>query len=81
MKKALSVLLLLQLRGTLITPYFTTVLFGTLLAAVTDEFIQSFTGRGSSVRDVVLDFCGALTGMLLTFLLAELIRSLKRNKA
>ena len=48
---------------------------------IKDEFIQSFTGRGSSVRDVVLDFCGALTGMLLTFLLAELIRSLKRNKA
>ena len=39
--------------------------FAALLAAVTDETIQSFTGRGSSVRDVVLDFTGALTGILL----------------
>ena len=31
-----------------------------LLIAVSDEFLQSFTGRGSSVRDVVLDFSGAL---------------------
>ena len=33
-----------------------------LLIAVCDEFLQSFTGRGSSVRDVVLDFAGALLG-------------------
>ena len=76
-----SALLLLQLCSRWRTPYLGYLLFGMLLAAVTDEFIQSFTGRGPSVRDVMLDFCGALTGMLLTFLLAELIRSLKRNKA
>ena len=76
----LSVLLLLQLRGTLITPYFTTVLFGTLLAAVTDEFIQSFTGRTSSVRDVLIDFSGALCGMLLTAAVLALVRAIRTPK-
>lgn len=36
-----------------------------LLTAVCDEFIQQFTGRTSAVKDVVLDFSGALSGMLL----------------
>ena len=76
----LSVLLLLQLRGTLITPYFTTVLFGTLLAAVTDEFIQSFTGRTSSVRDVLIDFSGALCGMLLTAAVLAVVRAIRTPK-
>lgn len=40
-----------------------------LLIAVSDEFLQSFTGRGSSVRDVVLDFSGAVLGTCI-FLLA-----------
>lgn len=40
-------------------------LFAGLLTAVTDEFIQVFTGRGSAVPDVVLDFCGCLFGVLL----------------
>ncbi len=35
--------------------------FAGLLTAVCDEFIQSFTGRGSVVRDVILDFFGVLT--------------------
>ena len=39
-------------------------LFFVLAAAVTDEFIQMFSDRGSSVSDIVLDFCGAATGML-----------------
>lgn len=42
--------------------------FFCLATAVCDEFIQSFTGRTSSVCDVVLDFCGALTGMVLAVL-------------
>lgn len=40
-------------------------LFCTLLTAVSDEFLQSFTGRGSSVRDVLIDFSGASFGILL----------------
>ena len=38
--------------------------FGLLIAA-TDETIQRFTGRGASVRDVLLDFSGFLTATLL----------------
>ena len=37
--------------------------FGCLLTADIDEFIQSFTGRGSAVADVLLDFSGGLTGI------------------
>ena len=39
-----------------------------LLCAVADEFLQSFTGRTSSVRDVLIDFGGALSGLLITYL-------------
>ena len=46
--------------------------FAALLTAVTDETIQIFSGRGSQVQDVVLDFAGALTGILFTrFLIGE----------
>ena len=51
----------------------------TLFTAVTDEFIQSFTGRGSSVRDVMLDFSGALTGILLTVFLSAIIKKCNRK--
>ncbi|MVB12765.1 VanZ like family protein [Caprobacter fermentans] len=41
-------------------------LFFLLLVPVCDEFIQRFVpGRGSSVSDVLLDFCGGVTGMLI----------------
>ena len=38
-------------------------LFITLLCAVGDEFYQSFIGRGSNVRDIIIDFSGALFGI------------------
>ena len=47
--------------------------FAALLSAVTDETIQIFSGRGSQVLDVVLDFSGALTGILLVSLLIQLM--------
>ena len=34
-----------------------------LLVAVLDEYIQHFTGRGSAVTDVILDFSGGLFGL------------------
>lgn len=40
-------------------------LFITLMCAVGDEFYQSFIGRGSNVRDVVIDFSGGLMGVLI----------------
>ncbi len=51
--------------------------FAALLSAVTDETIQIFSGRGSQVLDVVLDFSGALTGILLVSLLIPLIEKRK----
>ena len=50
------------------------LLFFALLCAVADEFLQSFTGRTSSVRDVLIDFGGALCGMLLTMLVVRGVR-------
>ena len=52
--------------------------FAALLSAVTDETIQIFSGRGSQVQDVVLDFSGALTGILFVGLV---IRLLKKQKS
>ena len=68
-----STLLLLQLCNTWRSHAMGYVLFGTLFSAVTDEFIQSFTGRGPSVRDVLIDFGGALFGIAATLLLYVLI--------
>ena len=51
--------------------------FAALLSAVTDETIQIFSGRGSQVQDVVLDFSGALTGILLVSLIISLIEERK----
>ena len=42
-------------------------LFYVLLIAVFDEFIQIFSGRGSTVSDVLIDFCGAIIGFLITY--------------
>ena len=44
-------------------------LFLVLLCATTDEFFQSFVGRTSSVRDVLIDFSGAIMGMSVISLL------------
>lgn len=43
-----------------------------LLVAVLDEYIQYFTGRGSAVADVILDFSGGLSGLGLAVLAAFL---------
>ena len=43
-------------------------LFYVLLVAVTDEFIQIFSGRTSSVIDVFIDLAGALVGITLVSL-------------
>ena len=53
--------------------------FYVLAVAVVDEFIQSFTGRTSSVKDVLLDFFGALLGFTVAFLLAKCITKKKVN--
>lgn len=55
-------------------------LFYILLVAVTDEFIQSFTGRTSAVADVLLDFAGGIIGISFTTLLTYLFNMFKKSK-
>lgn len=56
-------------------------LFLLLLVPVFDEFIQVFTPeRGSSVADVLLDFCGGCAGMLICLLFLHLSRFKKSRK-
>lgn len=55
-------------------------LFWALATAVTDEFLQSFSpDRGSSVRDVLIDFSGACLGLLAGWLLWRLMRRRSRS--
>lgn len=49
-------------------------LFIVLLFATTDEYIQSFVGRTSSVRDVILDVIGGIAGISSMMLLSKRIR-------
>ena len=55
-------------------------LFFLLLAALTDETIQIFTGRGPQVQDVWLDFAGGTAGLLAMLLLWRLLRLLRPGK-
>lgn len=56
------------------------ILFICLLYAVLDEFHQIYVpGRTSSVRDVLIDFMGAIIGMALYYLAVNL-RTIKGNK-
>ena len=49
-------------------------LFTALSVAVTDEILQMFSaGRVSDVADVIVDFSGAVTGMLI-FILIDFVR-------
>ena len=50
-----------------------------LLIAIGDEWIQVYTGRGSLVTDVLIDFAGALAGLLMVVLLHQIIVKIKRK--
>ena len=63
--------LLLRLRGGRGFQCFCNSAFAALLTAVADETIQIFSGRGSQVADVVLDFSGAVLGILAFTLIAK----------
>ena len=52
---------------------------GCLLTADVDEFIQSFTERGSKVADVLLDFGGAVSGIALGFAVVYAVRYCRRR--
>lgn len=56
-----------------------TILFLCLSAGVFDEFLQSFiTGRSSEVRDVLIDFAGCATGLIVVYLMDK--RRFKRGR-
>lgn len=54
-------------------------LFASLSAAVIDETLQIFSGRGPMVQDVVLDFAGATAGILFVAALHWLFAALGQN--
>ncbi len=51
-----------------------------LLAALIDETIQIFSGRGDQISDVWLDFSGAAAGVLLLSLILWLIGKLRSQR-
>lgn len=54
--------------------------FYALAVAVTDEYIQGFSDRTSSVKDVLLDFSGALLGILFVTLVVSMIRDIRQRR-
>lgn len=67
----LCVLVLLNRRQSVQS--FVNCAFAGLSVAVTDEALQLISDRGSQVQDVLLDFAGFLTGLLLCGLLCGII--------
>ena len=55
-------------------------LFFLMAAALTDETIQIFTGRGPQIQDVWLDFAGGFTGLLVMLALWALLRRAFRSR-
>jgi len=55
------------------------ILFVGFAAAAMDETIQLFTGRGSQVQDIWLDFSGALVGISFTLLIFLIINIIHRR--
>lgn len=51
-----------------------------LSVAVTDEFIQLFSGRAGMVSDVVLDFAGGVTGLGFAELCCQLFKKRRCKK-
>lgn len=62
------------------TPWIFMPLFLTLAAAVADEYVQSFTGRTSLVSDIVIDFSGGFSGIVLAMIVLGIIKALKAKK-
>ena len=58
------------LTGKAASPYLWADMFIVLLMGVLDEYLQIFTGRTSSIADVLIDFAGGLTGIVIVLLVA-----------
>lgn len=52
-----------------------------LLVAVADEYLQSFVVRTSSVTDIVLDFFGAVSGLLILAAGRGIIVGMRKRKS
>lgn len=50
------------------------------MAAVTDEIIQHFTGRACMAKDMLLDTCGAVCGVLAVCLIMRIMPRRRRNR-
>jgi len=55
------------------------VLFGGLMTAVCDEYLQYFSERGSLVTDVVLDFSAVVASFLFWSAVLTLLRRRRKN--
>jgi VanZ family protein len=51
-----------------------------LLYAISDEVHQIFSDRGSSAKDVMIDFAGAVTGMLIMQAIVGIVRAVRRRR-
>ena len=51
-----------------------------LIYAISDEVHQIFSNRGASAKDVVIDFAGAVTGILLLRAILGIVRAAKRRR-
>ena len=60
--------------------FYGAALFYTLLVAVVDEHIQSFSNRTSSTGDILLDFLGVLIGFTLVLAIHFIYVKLKKRK-
>ena len=66
---AVLISMVFTLSGKRIKFYLYNILFFCLTTAVIDEFIQTFvTGRSGDVTDIVIDFCGAIIGVIIVAL-------------
>lgn len=54
--------------------------FAAMTVALTDETIQIFSGRGSQVQDVWLDFVGSCMGILFELIITGLIKVVFHRK-
>ena len=72
--------LLMLLDGTFGRQGIVNCLFVGLLTAVADETIQIFSSRGSQVQDVLLDFSGVITAVVLVSAVYQVVRRRKRNR-
>ena len=71
--------IIMLLRGRLGIGVAANYLFCGLLAALIDETVQLYTGRGSQVQDIWLDFAGVLAGFGAALLIGILVKRRRKK--